>query len=108
MTKTARPSIPPVSFTASALQTLASLPEVRSTILRANRQPGAKAPRFRRLGRTWCMELASLTMAENKHVRILAPVLFQIRQYAFIGQVDSPGMLPVVARYLHKALQYAL
>ena len=43
-TKTAQPSIPPASFTASGLQTLASLPEVRGTILPANRQPGAQAP----------------------------------------------------------------
>ena len=44
MTKTAQSSIPPASFTASGLQTLASLPEVRGIILPANRQPGAQAP----------------------------------------------------------------
>src|SRR5258708_34760029 len=43
-TKTARSSLPPTSFTASGLQTLASLPEVRSISLPANRQPGAEAP----------------------------------------------------------------
>jgi hypothetical protein len=42
--KTAQPSIPPASFTASGLQTLASLPEVRGISLPANRQPGAQAP----------------------------------------------------------------
>ena len=44
MTKTAQSSIPPASFTASGLQTKASLPEVRGISLPANRQPGAKAP----------------------------------------------------------------
>ena len=40
--KTAQPSIPPASFTASELQTKASLPEVRGISLPANRQPGAR------------------------------------------------------------------
>ena len=37
-------SLPPASFTASGLQTKASLPEVRRISLPANRQPGAQAP----------------------------------------------------------------
>src|SRR5271155_5199080 len=43
-TETAQSSLPPTSFTASGLQTLASLPEVRGISLPANRQPGAEAP----------------------------------------------------------------
>jgi hypothetical protein len=43
-TETAQSSLPPTSSTASGPQTLVSLPEVRSTSLHANRQPGAEAP----------------------------------------------------------------
>jgi hypothetical protein len=50
--KTAQSFIPPASFTASGLQTLASLPEVRGIILPANRQPGAQAPGRRGATRT--------------------------------------------------------
>lgn len=48
------------------------------------------------------------SLPESKYVRILASVLFQICQYARIGQVDSPRMLPIPARYLNKAFQNAL
>ena len=46
-TVTAQSSIPPASFTASGLQTLASLPEGRGIGLPANRQPGAKRSQCR-------------------------------------------------------------
>jgi hypothetical protein len=45
---------------------------------------------------------------ESKYVRILASVLFQIGQYARIGQVDSLRVLPIPARYLNEAFQNAL
>ena len=46
--------------------------------------------------------------SENKYVRVLASVLFQICQYAGIGQVDPLRVFPISARYLHQAFQYAL
>jgi hypothetical protein len=45
---------------------------------------------------------------ESKYVRILASVLFQIGQYARIGQVDSLRVLPIPARYLNEPFQNAL
>ena len=44
--------------------------------------------------------LSLVSSPESKQVRILVPVLFQICQYACIGQIDPLRVLPVPARYL--------
>jgi len=53
-----------------------------------SRRPVLQAPRSRWTARRDPLSLVS--PPESKYVRILASVLFQICQYALIGQVDPP------------------